>query len=68
MKKLISILLPVFVLAGTFGLTKGMASPARGAEFGTVSHTANRFCGRHCHHHGHYWSCGCKTYHCCGHD
>jgi len=68
MKKLISVILPIIALAGTVGLTKGMATPARGAEFGTVDHTSNRFCGRHCHHHGHYWTRGGCTFHCCGHE
>ena len=54
MKKRISAILPIIALADTVGLTKGMATLARGVEFGTADHPSNRFCGRHCHLHDHY--------------
>jgi hypothetical protein len=55
MKKLLTLILPASALTAVVLFAAA------------VSHTENRFCGSHCHHHGHYWSCGGYTYYCCGH-
>ena len=65
MKKLLTIILPAAVLAAVTGFA--LTSQANASDIGPVAHTESRFCGDHCHHHGHYWSCGGCSYWCCGH-
>ena len=67
MKKLLTIIVPAIVLAGIVGLMIALTPKASAADNGPISHTESRFCGHHCHHHGHYWNCRGGTYYCCGH-
>lgn len=68
MKKLLAFFLPAAAVTAAIGLTVASPSTVSAADSGPVAHTQTRFCGSHCHHHGHYWSCGGCTFYCCGHD
>lgn len=67
MKKLLTLLLPASALTAVVLFAVAPPATAAAADNGPVSHTTQRFCGSHCHHHGHYWNCGGYTYYCCGH-
>jgi hypothetical protein len=67
MKKLLTLILPASALTAVVLFAAATPATATASDNGPVSHTENRFCGSHCHHHGHYWSCGGYTYYCCGH-
>ncbi len=67
MKKLLALLLPASALIAIVAFAAATPSTAHAADSGPLAHTESRFCGSHCHHHGHYWSCGGCTYYCCGH-
>ena len=67
MKKPFALLIPAALLTAVIGFTVATSSTASAPDIGPVAHTENRSCGSHCHHHGHYWSCGGCTYYCCGH-
>jgi hypothetical protein len=68
MKKRFAIILSLAVLTGLIGLSLTSEASAKPVDPSVISHTQERFCGNHCHHHCHDWRCGGRTYHCNGHD